>query len=143
MKNNLVDSVIADVYVCLRECVSLRRRHDAGNTCEKTEKTAGWPQNLRRLNVRGWSTNSQSRSSPRCSWAWCSLPGWRWRSAPPRFPSSRAYSSKPSPACLLRQTEGVKINTADWDVSWCSPAALLLPRGSPSISASRRRPMVW
>lgn len=37
MKNNLVDSVIADVCVCLRECVSLRRRHDAGYTCEKTK----------------------------------------------------------------------------------------------------------
>lgn len=37
MKNNLVDSVVTEACVCLRECASLRCGHDAGNTCEKTK----------------------------------------------------------------------------------------------------------
>lgn len=45
-------------------------------------------------------THSQSRSSPRCSWASRSPPGWRWRSVLHRSLSSRTCSSRPSPACL-------------------------------------------
>lgn len=45
-------------------------------------------------------THSQSRSSPRCSWASRSPPGWRWRSVLHRSLSSRTCSSRLSPACL-------------------------------------------
>lgn len=54
------------------------------------------------------STHSQSRSSPRCFWAWRSPPGWRWRFVLPHSPSSRTYSSKPSPACLKRERDESK-----------------------------------
>lgn len=148
--------------------------------------------------MRSGNTHSQSRSSPRCFWAWRSPPGCRWRFVHPRSPSSRTCSSTPSPACLHTQKTEVHtdlpptwspivrftLKTADlyWAVpirSFCSCwfnrcaslrvtqskqlivfkyqrlialsrlpgfytcVSKVLPSGSPSISASKRRSMVW
>lgn len=119
MKNNRVDAVFSDLCVCV--CV---RHWDVAMMLDTPVKTnrirSCFIRRVWNPDLSGKNTHSQSQFSPQCSWAWCSLPGWRWRSVPPRFPSSRACSSNPSPACLLRQTEIVSISWLEcvWLGEW-------------------------